>query len=259
MVALVTAPSLVPLGPTSCRAAAPSSSCPIAPASPPRCSATACCRNSRSSSSSAITMPFVDSPDKVDEAIRLVNETGASARSSGRSCSARSSTRTRARRSGAHARRSRSTSSRSSSRRSRPSSAAEELARRGTLARHREQPRVFRAHGGDQLHADARRRRDDAGPREGAGDPGRRLALRQDADLALPRAAVRRARRELSAHAGRLRRPPAARLDRRRIARGCSGSRSSPSACARSARSAGRAAATPRSTTAATRCARRRR
>ena len=68
----------------------------------------------------------------------------------------------------------------------------EELARRRPLARHRQQPRVFRADGGDQLHPGARRRRVDARPRQGAGHPGRRVALRQDADVALSRAAVRR-------------------------------------------------------------------
>jgi regulator of PEP synthase PpsR (kinase-PPPase family) len=50
-----------------------------------------------------ITIPFVDSPEKVEEAIRLVNETS-DAEERRRSCSARSSTRTRAR-SSARARR----------------------------------------------------------------------------------------------------------------------------------------------------------
>ena len=44
----------------------------------------------------------------------------------------------------------------------------------------------------------------------GAGDPGRRVALRQDADVALSRAAVRHPRGELSADARRFRRPQAA-------------------------------------------------
>ena len=49
----------------------------------------------------------------------------------------------------------------------------EELARSGAHARHRQQPRVLHAHGGDQLRAVARRRRRDARTREGAGDPRR--------------------------------------------------------------------------------------
>ena len=55
---------------------------------------------------------------------------------------------------------------------------------------------------------------------------------------------------------GRFRRPQAAGVGRCRTATGCSASRSSPTGCARSARSGGPAASTRRSTTAATRCAR---
>ena len=69
----------------------------------------------------------------------------------------------------------------------------------------------------------ARRRRRDARSRQGAGDPGRRLPLRQDADVALSRVAVRGPRRELSADARRFRRPQAAGVDPRPIGPGCSG------------------------------------
>ena len=51
---------------------------------------------------------------------------------------------------------------------------AKSLACRRPIARHRQQPRVLRADGGDQLRAGARRRRRDARSRQGAGDPGRR-------------------------------------------------------------------------------------
>ena len=46
----------------------------------------------------------------------------------------------------------------------------QEFAHRRTLARHCERTRVFRPHGSDQLHPDARRRRSDARAVEGAGD-----------------------------------------------------------------------------------------
>ena len=197
-----------------------------------------------------VTIPFVDSPERVAEAIRQVNET---AEREGRRPIVISSV---------------------------VDEAMSEIIRRdadaltldlfqvfiqpleaelgaksshaaGTLARHRRQPRILRAHGGDQLHPGARRRRDDARPRQGAGDPGRRVALRQDADVALPRAAVRRSRRQFSADARRLRGPAPAGVDDAASRASSSASPSSPSACARSARSGGRAASTPRSTTAA--------
>ena len=44
---------------------APSSSSPTARASRRKCSATACCRSSRTSSSSGCTIPFVDSAEKI--------------------------------------------------------------------------------------------------------------------------------------------------------------------------------------------------
>ena len=56
---------------------APCSSSPTARASPRRCSATACSRSSTSSTSSASRIPFVDSPERVPEAIRTVNDTAA--------------------------------------------------------------------------------------------------------------------------------------------------------------------------------------
>ena len=109
----------------------------------------------------------------------------------------------------------------------------------GRTARHRQQPGLFRADGGDQLHAVARRRRRHARPREGAGDPGRRFPLRQDADLALPRAAVRDPRGEFPADARRFRRPQVAGVGACRTGTGCSASRSIPTGCTRSARSGG--------------------
>ena len=58
-----------------------------------------------------------------------------------------------------------------------------------------------------QAHDDGAATRDLA---QGAGHPGRRVALRQDADVALPRAAVRHPRGEFPADARRFRRPRAA-------------------------------------------------
>ena len=160
-----------------------------------------------------VTIPFVDSPERVAEAIRQVNDTAAR---EGRRPLVISSVVDEAmseddpaRRERAHARPLPGVhpAARSGARR-------QELARGRTLARHRQQPRVLRADGGDQLHAGARRRRDHARPRQGAGDPGRRVTLRQDADVALSRAAVRHPRRELSAHARRLRGPAPAGVGR---------------------------------------------
>ncbi len=167
------------------------------------------------------TIPFVDSPEKIDEILRRIDE-NAAARGpppAGVQLDRRRGDERAARReanalmldlfqvfiaaAGVGARR-------------------QVVARGRPLARHRQQPRVFRAHGSDQFHAGARRRRDDARSRQGAGDPDRRLALRQDAYRALSRAAVRHTRRELSADARRFRRQQAARLDRCRIATSCS-------------------------------------
>ena len=148
-----------------------------------------------------VTIPFVDSAEKAADAVRQVNETAAAR---GTPADRRQLGRRRSderddpsRRAGADARHvpDLHRAARSRARR-------KELACRRTLARHRQQPRVFRAHGGDQFHAGIRRRRGDARPRQGAGDPRRRLALRQDADLALPGAAVRHSRGEFSADAG---------------------------------------------------------
>ena len=84
----------------------------------------------------------------------------------------------------------------------------------------------------------------------------RSFALRQDADLRVHGAAVRRIRGQLPADRGRPRRRAACPRSSSRTARSCSASRSSRAACSRSARSAGRTAATHPRSSARSRCAR---
>ena len=70
------------------------------------------------------------------------------------------------------------------------------LARAGQGARHAGHRRVHAAHQRDQLRAGQRRRRGHARLRARGPDPGRRVALRQDADVPVHGLAIRHFRRE---------------------------------------------------------------
>ena len=103
-------------------------------------------------------MPFVDSPEKI-EAIRATSTQPRRPKGDGRSSSARSSKTMSETSWAARPTRWCSTCSRCSSQPLEVELRRQELACGRALARHREQPRVLRAHRGDQLRAGARRRR----------------------------------------------------------------------------------------------------
>ncbi len=200
-----------------------------------------------------VTLPFIATPDKAEEAVRKINATGAAdgLRPIVFSTLVKDELRDVVKRSnglfldffrripgsagsGAHGQVERA---------------------RGSRAWHRRPARLHDPHRCDELRVGRRRRRGDRGLRPRGRDPDRRVAVGQDPHLHLHGHAVRGLCRQLSIHGGRFRIETIALDGPRPTRRSCSGLRSRRRDCSRSATSGVRAAAMRRSRNANSRCA----